>query len=303
MGIFLSLDLIVFFVFWELHARPDVLPHRGLGQRAARVRGDEVLPLHDGRLGVPARVDPRARRSCTRADDRRTSRSTSGSSPSGTGSSGTTETWLFLGFMIAFAIKAPLFPFHTWLPDVHTEAPTAGSVVLAGVHPEDGRLRVPALLVHALPAGVGRLRAAAARALAVIGIIYGSIVARDADGPETAHRVLVGRAHGLRRARHLLAHDRRASTARVVHHAEPPAHHRRALPPRRHALRAPPHARDQSEFGGIWKAAPVLGGLFLVATFAGIGAARASPASSASSWRCSARSCRTAGTRSWPRSA
>src|SRR6185312_5469515 len=43
------------------------------------------------------------------------------------------ELWLFLGFFIAFAIKVPLFPFHTWLPDAHTEAPTAGSVLLAGV--------------------------------------------------------------------------------------------------------------------------------------------------------------------------
>ena len=49
------------------------------------------------------------------------------------GLSGTAEVLLFIGFMAAFAIKAPLFPFHTWLPDVHTEAPTAGSVVLAGV--------------------------------------------------------------------------------------------------------------------------------------------------------------------------
>src|SRR4029077_9730710 len=42
-------------------------------------------------------------------------------------------TWLFLGFFIAFAVKVPLFPFHTWLPDAHVEAPTAGSVLLAGV--------------------------------------------------------------------------------------------------------------------------------------------------------------------------
>ena len=41
--------------------------------------------------------------------------------------------WLFLGFFLAFAVKVPLFPFHTWLPDAHVEAPTAGSVLLAGV--------------------------------------------------------------------------------------------------------------------------------------------------------------------------
>src|SRR5213076_2410426 len=43
------------------------------------------------------------------------------------------EFWLFSSFLLAFAIKVPLFPFHTWLPDAHVEAPTAGSVILAGV--------------------------------------------------------------------------------------------------------------------------------------------------------------------------
>ena len=43
------------------------------------------------------------------------------------------QTWFFLAFAVAFAIKVPLFPFHTWLPDAHVEAPTAGSVILAGV--------------------------------------------------------------------------------------------------------------------------------------------------------------------------
>ena len=43
------------------------------------------------------------------------------------------QTWFFLAFALAFAIKVPLFPFHTWLPDAHVEAPTAGSVILAGV--------------------------------------------------------------------------------------------------------------------------------------------------------------------------
>ena len=44
-----------------------------------------------------------------------------------------TQRWLFLAFAVAFAVKVPMFPFHTWLPDAHTEAPTAGSVILAGV--------------------------------------------------------------------------------------------------------------------------------------------------------------------------
>ena len=47
--------------------------------------------------------------------------------------SSNTQFWLFLAFFLSFAIKMPMFPFHTWLPDAHSEAPTAGSVILAGV--------------------------------------------------------------------------------------------------------------------------------------------------------------------------
>jgi NADH-quinone oxidoreductase subunit M len=84
--------------------------------------------------------------------------------------------WLFLAFALAFSIKVPVFPFHTWLPDAHTEAPTAGSVILAGVllkmgtygllrfnfalFPEQARNFAPIFIV-----------------LAIIGIIYGALVA------------------------------------------------------------------------------------------------------------------------------
>jgi NADH-quinone oxidoreductase subunit M len=84
--------------------------------------------------------------------------------------------WLFLAFALAFSIKVPLFPFHTWLPDAHTEAPTAGSVILAGIllkmgtygllrfnfalFPEQARNFAPLFVV-----------------LAIIGIIYGALVA------------------------------------------------------------------------------------------------------------------------------
>ena len=114
-------------------AGADVLPHRRLGLRQPGLRGPEVLPVHDAR----------ARPSCSSASlataylhQRATGALTfdlveiaktraasppprrAGCSPS---------------FAIAFAVKVPLFPLHTWLPDAHTQAPTAGSVILAGV--------------------------------------------------------------------------------------------------------------------------------------------------------------------------
>ncbi len=86
---------------------------------------------------------------------------------------GPMQTWLFLAFALAFAIKVPMFPFHTWLPDAHTEAPTAGSVILAGVLLKMGtygflRFCLP-LFPHASLALAPWIFA-----LAIIGIIYGA---------------------------------------------------------------------------------------------------------------------------------
>jgi NADH-quinone oxidoreductase subunit M len=86
------------------------------------------------------------------------------------------QVWFFLAFALAFAIKVPLFPFHTWLPDAHVEAPTAGSVILAGVLLKMGtygllRFAFPLFPVAAL------YFAPYLAALAVIGIVYGALVA------------------------------------------------------------------------------------------------------------------------------
>ena len=83
---------------------------------------------------------------------------------------------LFLAFALAFAIKVPLFPFHTWLPDAHTEAPTGGSVILAGVMLKMGTYGFLRFALPLFPEAVGTLAPVIA-ALAVIGIVYGALVA------------------------------------------------------------------------------------------------------------------------------
>jgi NADH-quinone oxidoreductase subunit M len=84
--------------------------------------------------------------------------------------------WLFLGFFVAFAVKVPLFPLHTWLPDAHVEAPTAGSVLLAGVLLKMGTYGLLRFNVGMFPTQAAN-NASWINVLAIIGIIYGALVA------------------------------------------------------------------------------------------------------------------------------
>jgi NADH-quinone oxidoreductase subunit M len=88
----------------------------------------------------------------------------------------TTELLLFGAFFLAFAIKVPLFPLHTWLPDAHTEAPTAGSVVLAGVLLKMGTYGMVRFCVPLFPEAAHRAAPYIA-VLAIVGILYGALVA------------------------------------------------------------------------------------------------------------------------------
>ncbi len=266
MGIFLSLDLIGFFVFWEAMLVPMYFLIAGWGSTNRKYAATKffiytaagsafllaaalVLAfLHQADTGVLT-------------FDYRTLAAWTGLSES-------TENWLFFGFMIAFAIKAPLVPFHTWLPDVHTEAPTAGSVVLAGVILKMGAYGVLRFGFELFP------RASVTFAplfltLAVIGIVYGSIVAamqKDAKRliaySSVAHMgfILLGifsiSVFGLDGAAFtMVSHPLTTGSLFLVVGM---------LYERR-------HTRDIDAFGGIWKSAPRLTALFLIATFAGIG--------------------------------
>ena len=153
-------------------ARPDVLPHRQLRRPAPAVRGGEVLPVlagrrpaHAGRGDRPVRVASQRHGTFAFADaGRRRHRPRA------------VQKWLFLGFFIAFAIKAPLVPFHTWLPDAGAEAPVGGAALLVGVLDKVGTF---GFLRYCLPLfpDASRYFAPLVLVLAVVGILYAALLA------------------------------------------------------------------------------------------------------------------------------
>jgi NADH-quinone oxidoreductase subunit M len=134
MGVFAAADLFLFYVFWEIMLLPMALLI-GVWGGENRVYASVKFVLytmfgsllmfvailycwvHSGQGGLPGHLRDRG----------------AGSGSSRQTSSRRAQLWLFAAFALSFAIKVPMFPFHTWLPDAHVQAPTAGSVILAGV--------------------------------------------------------------------------------------------------------------------------------------------------------------------------
>ena len=167
LGVFLALDLVLFYVFWEFSLIPMALLIGKWGSdnrvyaavkfflytlagSALMLVAILALYFHTGtfdllelqRLGVPAGLQQVG----------------------------------FLAFALAFAIKVPLFPFHTWLPDAHVEAPTAGSVILAGVLLKLGTYGFVRFALPLFPAAVADYSSLIS-ILAIVGILYGALVA------------------------------------------------------------------------------------------------------------------------------
>jgi NADH-quinone oxidoreductase subunit M len=174
-GVFCALDLVLFYVFWEVMLIPMYfLIGVWGGERRIYAAVKFILYTMVGSLlMLLAIIYLYYANGGTSFDLVEITRSL------GTGAlqlTGREEFWLFLAFLLAFAIKVPMFPFHTWLPDAHVEAPTAGSVILAGVLLKMGTY---GLLRFCLPLFPAAAISAAPyiSVLAIIGIIYGALVA------------------------------------------------------------------------------------------------------------------------------
>ena len=270
MGVFLALDLVLFFVFFEFVLVPMYFVIAGWGYANRRyaamkfflytMAGSAFLLV--GILSV-AFLYQRDGHALT--FDARTLiewASTDGSIAL------STSKWLFIAFAVGFAVKIPLFPFHTWLPDAHTEAPTAGSVVLAAVMLKMGTYGFLRFAVPLFPQAAVDL-APVLLVLAVVGITYGAVVAtmqpdlkRLIAYSSIAHLGFVilgtfafttqGISGGLFT---MLSHG--LTTGALFFLVG-------MLSDRR-------HTREIAAFGGLWKSIPVFAGLFIATAFASIG--------------------------------
>ena len=151
--------------------------------------------------------------------------------------------WLFLGFFVAFAVKVPLFPVHTWLPDAHVEAPTAGSVLLAGVLLKMGTYGLLRFNLGLFPEQARR-NAPWIIALAIIGIIYGSLVALIQPNIKRLVAYTSVSPPGLGGAGYFQLHPTRLRR-RGLPDAEPWHLHWRSVHAAGHDLRPSPYVRHQ----------------------------------------------------------
>ena len=172
-GVFLSLDLFLFFLFWEVMLIPMALLI-GIWGHERRVYAAVKFVLYTMAGSILMLVGIIWLFNATNTFDLPTIQQMLANSVIVLAPS--TEMLLFLAFFLAFAIKVPLFPLHTWLPDAHVEAPTAGSVMLAGILLKMGTYGMIRFCLPLFPAA-SRRAAGWIAVLAIIGIIYGALVA------------------------------------------------------------------------------------------------------------------------------
>ncbi len=265
-GVFLSLDLFLFFVCWEIVLVPMYFLIGGWGydRRVYAALKFFLYTMAGSALmfvGILALVFLHAQATghltfdvVTLAQDQSLASSTA--------------RWIFLAFAVSFAIKVPIFPVHTWLPDAHTEAPTGGSVILAGIMLKLGTYGFLRFGLYLFPSAVVDF-APLFLTLGVIGIIYGAVVAtvqkdlkRLVAYSSVAHLgfIVVGTFA-------LTTEALQGSVIQMVNHGLSTG----ALFFLVGMIYERRHTRQISELGGLQKVAPVFAAVFMVVMLSSVG--------------------------------
>ena len=267
LGVFCALDLVLFYVFWEAVLIPMYLLI-GIWGYERRIYATIKFFIYTLAGGLLMLVGVVALHIASRNTGAAPTFSYEGLLHTAPHLLFATQAWLFAAFALGFAIKVPIFPFHTWLPDAHTEAPTAGSVILAGVLLKMGtygfiRFAIPLFPHVALKAQPWMMAAA------VVGILYGAAVSavqsdlkRLVAYSSVSHLgfVILGLfAFTLTGAQ--------GATLQMVNHGLSTG----ALFLLVGMLYERRHTRQIDEFGGIGSVAPVYSGVFLLVALSSLG--------------------------------
>ena len=260
LGVFLALDLVLFFLFWELTLIPMYFLI-GIWGGARRIMAaikfflftmaGSILMLvailymtnAAGTASLPELMQQRALFSGA-------------------------ALWLFLAFGIAFAIKVPMWPLHTWLPDAHVEAPTAGSVILAAVLLKMGAYGFLRFNLSLFPQTFVQL-APWIGGLAVVGILYGAAVAYAQKDLKklVAYSSVSHLGFVMLGIAALNPQGLAGAVLQMVNHGVSTG----ALFLFVGMLYERRHTRDLADFGGLWKVMPILGTLTLIIMLSSVG--------------------------------
>ncbi len=173
LGVFMALDLFLFFLFWEVMLIPmyfliAIWGHENRGYAAMKFF---IFTQASGLLMLVSIL------TLVAVNHSATGQwSFSYFALLNTPMAETTAHWLMVGFFIAFVVKLPVFPFHTWLPDAHTQAPTAGSVILAGILLKTGAYGLIRFAVPLFPDAAMDF-SYVAMVLGAAGVVYGAVLA------------------------------------------------------------------------------------------------------------------------------
>jgi len=261
LGVFVALDLFLFYIFWEFSLVPMYFLV-GIWGGARRVYAAIKFFLYTmtgsilmllailaigGQAGTFDLVDLVRDRSWL---------------------AGLPEMALFIGFAAAFAIKVPLWPFHSWLPDAHVEAPTAGSVILAGILLKLGTYGFLRFNLALFPEA-SRQAAPAVAVLAIIGILYGAIVSfpqRDVK-KLVAYSSVSHLGFVMLGIFSLTPQGIQGAILQMVNHGLSTG----ALFLIVGFIYERKHTRELSAFGGLWKIMPIYGTIALIVALSSMG--------------------------------